>query len=179
MYSHLAGQQVRMEKKNEVENSLEIIQRSADEMISKLNDIVWFVNPQQDSLKKLVEKVEEYAETIASAKNILISASIPAKIENVKLPMENRRNIYLIFKEAINNAVKYSEASLLELSVQANETVVEFFIKDNGKGFDEKIIKKGNGLENMQKRADEIGAKLILSSKKNEGTSLLLQCKIT
>jgi signal transduction histidine kinase len=65
------------------------------------------------------------------------------------------------------------------LSVQANAGIVEFSIKDNGKGFDGKSVKRGNGLENMQKRADEMGAKLVISSRENEGTSLVLYCKIT
>ena len=113
------------------------------------------------------------------AKNIKVQVVVPSPIANLKLKMENRRNIYLLCKEAINNAVKYSHASLLELTVQEVDHSVQFLVRDNGIGFDVQTIKKGNGLENMQKRADEIGAKLVLHSDKNKGTEISLQCKIT
>jgi signal transduction histidine kinase len=91
----------------------------------------------------------------------------------------SRRNIYLFCKEAINNAVKYSNATLLELTIKERDGRLEFSVSDNGKGFDAVMVRRGNGLENMQKRADEIGAKLVLQSKENEGASVSLQCKIT
>jgi signal transduction histidine kinase len=148
-------------------------------MVSRLNDIIWIVNPGHDSLQKLVQKLEEFATEMATVKGMKIQVNIQHSIAELKLPMETRRNIYLICKEAINNAVKYSQATRLELIVHAFDHSVEFFIKDNGKGFDMVAVKKGYGLENMQRRADEIGAKLMLQSKENEGASVSLQCKIT
>ena len=79
--------------------------------------------------------------------------------------MESRRNIYLFCKEAINNAVKYSNGTLLELNIKEVNNILEFSVSDNGKGFDAVMVRRGNGLENMQKRADEIGAKLTIQSK--------------
>ncbi len=180
MYSHLTLQQIKAAQPGEVEKSLQIIQQSAIDTVNRLSDIVWSVNPLHDSLKKLLEKLEEYATEMSVTKNIKVNVYIPqGRIANLKLPMLTRKNIYLICKEAINNAVKYSNASILELIVQDFDHSLEFTIKDNGKGFDFDIIRRGNGLENMQKRADEIGAKLVLQSKENEGASVSLQCKIT
>ncbi len=82
-------------------------------------------------------------------------------------------------KEAINNAVKYSHATRLELSVHQLDHVIEFTIIDNGKGFDMATVKKGNGLINMHKRADEAGAILSVQSVPGKGTVISLQCKIT
>ena len=179
MYSHLTKEQIKREQTEDVEKSLNVIQQSASDMVTRLNDIVWVVNPQHDSLQKLIQKLEEFATEIAMAKNIKVQVVVPSPIANLKLKMENRRNIYLLCKEAINNAVKYSHASLLELTVQEVDHSVQFLVRDNGIGFDVQTIKKGNGLENMQKRADEIGAKLVLHSDKNKGTEISLQCKIT
>lgn len=179
MYSHLTREQIKKQQTLEVERSLKIIENSAGEMVSKLNDIVWLVNPLHDSLQKLIRKLEEYSMEMGLVKGIKTLSDIHEKISDIKLPMETRRNIFLIFKEAINNAVKYSQATVLEIRVHAFDHSIEILIKDNGKGFDFSSVKKGNGLNNIQKRADEIGAKLILRSKENEGTSVCLQCKIT
>jgi signal transduction histidine kinase len=108
-----------------------------------------------------------------------VKIALPEKFADIHLPVENRRNIYLFCKEAINNAVKYSNATLLELTVKETNNNLEFSVSDNGKGFDAVLVRRGNGLENMQKRADEIGAKLVLQSKENEGASVSLQFNIT
>jgi signal transduction histidine kinase len=179
MYSHLAKEQIKNNKTTEVEKSLTIMQQSSGEMVNKLNDIVWLVNPEQDSLQKLIERLEEYARNMASIKNMLVKINVPEKVSQLNLPVESRRNIYLFCKEAINNAVKYSGGNLLELNIKEEDGKLEFSVSDNGQGFDAVMVRRGNGLENMQKRADEVGAKLVLSSKENGGTSLLLVCKIT
>lgn len=179
MYSYMINDLLRARKYEQAEQSVNIIQKSADAMTHHLSDLVWTINPGQDTLQKLIEKLEEYARDMGAIKNMEIKISIPEKIANINLPVENRRNIYLFCKEAINNAVKYSDATLLKLTVKKEDGKLEFSVSDNGKGFDAMMVRRGNGLENMQKRADEIGAKLMLQSKENEGASISLQCKIT
>ncbi len=179
MYSHLTKEQLKTGQTAEIEKSLNVMQQSSAQMVDKLSDIVWLINPDQDSLEKLVERLEAYARDMAAIKNIQVSVSVPEKIEDINLPVENRRNIYLFCKEAINNAVKYSNASALELTVKQVNGLLEFTVTDNGKGFDAVMVRRGNGLENMQKRANEIGAKLLLQSKENEGASVSLQCKVS
>jgi signal transduction histidine kinase len=179
MYSHLAKEQLRSNHSAEIERSLNIMQHSSAQMIDKLNDIVWLVNPEQDSLQNLVIRLEEYATDMAAVKNMQVKIILPEKMADIILPVESRRNIYLFCKEAINNAVKYSNATLLELTVKEVDGKLEFSVSDNGKGFDAEMVRRGNGLENMQKRADEIGARLVLQSKENKGTAVYLQCKIT
>jgi len=178
MYSHLTKEQMKTGQTAEIEKSLNIMQQSSTEMVDKLSDIVWLINPEQDSLQKLVTRLEEYAADMAAIKNIHVKISVPEKIAEINLPVESRRNIYLFCKEAINNAIKYSNATLLELTVKEVNGKLEFSVSDNGRGFDAVMVRRGNGLENMQKRADEIGAKLTVQSKENEGASVSLQCKI-
>lgn len=179
MYSYLGLQQVKAVNISEAEKSLLIMQESAALITDKLNDIVWFINPDQDSLQKLVQRLEEYAGEMTAVKNIKLQTSVPEHFSTQSLSVESRRNIYLFCKEVINNAVKYSEAGLLELSVKENNHMLEITISDNGKGFDIESVKRGNGLDNMQKRADELGGHLNIQSKPGAGCQVSLKLKIT
>ncbi|MEP6951887.1 MAG: sensor histidine kinase, partial [Ginsengibacter sp.] len=179
MYSHLTKEQIKNANSTEVEKSLNIMQQSSGEMVTKLNDIVWLINPDQDSLQKLVQRLEEYARDMAMIKNMEVKVTVPARLAEHSLPVESRRNIYLFCKEGINNAVKYSNGTLLELTIKEDGKKLEFSVSDNGKGFDAETVRRGNGLGNMQKRADEIGAKLTIQSKQDEGSRVSIHLKIT
>ena len=178
MYSHLAKEQIKNPKAGEIENSLSIIGSNAGEMVNKLNDIVWLINPGQDSLQKLMQRLEDYAIQIAAVKNIRVKSNVNGHHSANILPAETRRNIYLLFKEAINNAVKYSNASLLELHIKELDGHIEISLKDDGDGFDMESVKRGNGLNNMQQRANELGAAFMLQSKTGGGCLMYLKVKI-
>ena len=179
MYSHLTKEQMKKGQTAEIEKALNVMQESSTQMVDKLGDIVWLINPEQDPLEKLINRLEEYAIQMAVIKDMRVKILVPEKIANTILPAKQRRNIYLFCKEAINNAVKYSNATILELAIKEVDNKLEFTVSDNGKGFDAVMVRRGNGLENMQKRADEIGAKLSLQSKANEGALVSIQLNIT
>ena len=178
MYSHLTKTQLQSSNLAGVENSLNVMQESSVQMVNKLNDIVWLMNPGQDSLQKLIQRLDEYDRNMTSVKNIQVKIDMPSHLHEHLLPIEKCRNIYLFCKEAINNAVKYSEGTTLELRIKESGGNLEFEVSDNGKGFDAVIVRRGNGLGNMQKRADEIGGTLMLKSKKDEGSVLSLQIAV-
>lgn len=178
MYTHIAKEQIKSESKDVVLHSLDIMQDSASDMVNKINDIVWLLNPDQAHLRQLVERLEAYAGHLAEMKGIQVNVGITDRISEIELPIEVRRNIFLIFKEAINNAFKYSQADTLELHVRDFDHAVEFELQDNGAGFDLEAIKRGNGLNNMQQRAEEIRATLSIINRK-PGTKIILQYKIT
>jgi signal transduction histidine kinase len=177
MYSHLANNLLEKGNQDEAKKSLRIIQSSTNEMVEKLGDLVWSVNPKQDSLQLVFERLEQYGFDMCHAKNIRFNATI--LLSNGNLPAESRYQLYLFCKEAINNAVKYSQASLLELNVKDNRNLLEITISDNGKGFDAETVKKGNGLNNIQKRADELGGVFNIQSKSGAGCLISLKVKIT
>jgi two-component system sensor histidine kinase UhpB len=178
MYSHLTKQQVQADDAGAVEKSLTIMQQSSEEMVGKLNEIVWLVNPEKDTLPKLVQRLEEYARNIATAKNMKVEFISPPALPETGLSFERRRNIYLISKEAINNAIKYSGGNLLSLFVQVQAEKLTIIISDNGKGFDTSPVYPGNGLVNMRKRAEELGARLVLTSAPGKGTTIAVECPI-
>ena len=177
MYSHLAKEQIKNPQTGAIENSLSIIQSNAGEMVNKLNDIVWLINPGQDSLQQLMQRLEDYAIQIAAVKNIRVKSNVNGHHSTNILPAETRRNIYLLFKEAINNAVKYSSATLLELYIKEQDGNIEISLKDDGDGFDMNVVKRGNGINNMEKRAAETGASFSLQSRAGSGTSISLCLK--
>jgi len=180
MYSHLTKEQIKAAKTEDVERSLNNIQQSAGDMVNKLSDIVWLINPEKDSLQKLIERLEQYAEEMAMIKSMEIKIMVSPKLENISLPVESRRNIYLFCKEAINNAVKYSNANLLEISMQESDNKkIEILVSDNGKGFDTSVLKSGNGLINMRERVTAIGGEYLLKTSPGQGTKIGLNLKIT
>lgn len=174
MYSQITKDQMKSKDIEKVEHSLNIMQQSAAEMVDKLSDIVWAVNPDQDSLEKLLQKLEEYAQEMGQAKNIKVRTIIANDLGIIKLSMDARRNIYLLCKEAINNAVKYSRCSQLFLKAETCGNTISFIIEDNGVGFDLHEVKRGNGIDNMKRRANELNTILQIDSATGHGTRIFL-----
>lgn len=179
MYSHIIKANLENKQLDAANQSIDIIQHSATEMVTKLNDIIWLINPQKESLEEVITKLKEYALNMCAAKNITPRIEVTGQIAACKPAIEARRNIYLFCKEAVNNAVKYSNSNLLIMNFLLHQSKLEISIKDNGTGFDINNIKKGNGLDNMQKRADDMGAVFSIQSKPQEGCSISLKLKIT
>lgn len=178
MYSHLAKEQIHHQQNTAIINSLNVIQTNAGEMVNKLNDIVWLINPDNDSLQKVMQRLEDYAIQIAAAKNIRVRSNFNEYNSESTLSAQTRRNIYLLFKEAINNAVKYSNATLVELNIKKESTSILIAVSDNGNGFNTDIIKSGNGLNNMKLRAKEMQTDCIIKSIKGEGTTICVAVKL-
>ena len=103
----------------------------------------------------------------------------PSPMPEIKVDMEFKQNFYLLYKEALNNANKYSEASNIEIEVSFEEPLLSLRIEDNGKGFDVQNIKEGSGLGNMKSRAHEINGTYTLQSEPGKGTQITLSAPVT
>lgn len=178
MYSHLAKEQIKNNQPGTIENSLNIIQSNSGEMVNKLNDIVWLINPDHDSLQKVMQRLEDYAIQIAAVKNIRVRSNFNGYFSESILSAQTRRNIYLLFKEAINNAVKYSNATQLELTIKKENTSIIIAVADNGDGFSPDAVKLGNGLNNMKLRAKEMQTDCVITSVNGEGTTITIIIKL-
>jgi signal transduction histidine kinase len=179
MYSHLIKENLGKNQADAAKYSVDIIQNSATEMVTKLNDIIWLINPQKETLEDIFVKLREYAQNMCIAKNISPHIEVSGEVESCKLSIETRKNIYLFCKEAINNVAKYSNATMLKMSFLLHESLLEIIISDDGNGFDMNTVKKGNGLDNMQKRADDMGAHCQIQSSPQQGCIISLSLKIT
>jgi signal transduction histidine kinase len=156
---------------------LEKMTTNSKETMDKMGDIVWMIKSGDQETGTLKQRIETFAYEMAGAKNIALVLQIE-DIQHLKLSMENKKHIYLIFKEAINNAVKYSGTEKIVVTTALKHKKFFLDIKDFGKGFDVKQIKKGNGLDNMQNRATAIGGQLHIDSDIENGTTIQLQIPV-
>jgi len=148
-------------------------------MLESMADIVWTINPANDNFEKVILRMRSFAYELLGAKKIDFEFDSDESIDQMKLPMEVRKNLYLIFKEATNNIVKYSEANRASFAISSSKDTLTMLIRDNGKGFelDKQAIGIGNGLKNMKNRAVEIGAKFLIESELGKGTTIQLLLK--
>lgn len=138
-----------------------------------LSDIVWSINPQNDQLDVVFARIRRFASELFEAGNIPYDIILPAeKLLHISLPMIARQHIYLIFKEAINNIIKYADATYVRIEVQIQGKNLQISIRDNGKGFDVNTVKMGNGIYNMQKRVADLKGISDVTSAPGAGTSL-------
>lgn len=158
------------------------INDSTSEMMDAMSDIVWAVNSGNDDFDSLANRLRSFAVQVTEAKNIGLHFTDNKDIPAMVLDMQQRKNIYLICKEAINNAVKYADCTMLEVLISKEKSRLQILIRDNGKGFelvDGKATSSGNvlggnGLKNMKDRADEIKAGLEINSNPGSGTTIMV-----
>jgi signal transduction histidine kinase len=151
---------------------IELIKNNAVDMIEKLEVIAWATNPQHDTFKNFKEIISQHATSICYAKHIRLLIKSNDINETTVMPGDIRQNLFLIFKEALNNIIKHAEASQCEVFLSMNHQRLCFAISDNGKGFRLNGKVAGNGIKNMHKRAEEIKANLVMQSEPGNGTTL-------
>ena len=147
-------------------------------LIENMSDIVWLINPKRDSLYELFLKLKDGYEEILSYKKILLHINNLNFMEKFFLPMEYRKNVYLIFKEAINNSIKHSGCSEISINTEIDGKYLTITMYDNGKGFDANERSNGNGLENMRNRAAAVGGSLRIQSSAGNGSMIKFSGKI-
>lgn len=154
------------------------IAQHSSSMMESMSDIVWSINPNNDSLEQVISKMKEFAAEILDPLDISYTFSGEENLQSIKLDVSMRKNLFLIFKEAINNAAKYSSANAINIDFKKENGCIELSIRDNGKGFDAQNSSSGNGLRNMQARAENLSGKLNLKSSR-EGTALTFSFPLT
>lgn len=157
-----------------VMNILSKMGENSREMVTNMSDIVWAINPENDHGEKLINRMHNYASDLCPAKDIHLHFYADEKLNQMRLPLEHRKNIYLIFKESMNNAVKYSGAGNIRVHIQSEGKNIRLSVQDDGKGFDLSKISHGNGLKNIHSRAGLLGAEVKISSEEAKGTHILL-----
>jgi ligand-binding sensor domain-containing protein len=151
-------------RQEETSSIMTKINSYSQEMVEKMGDIVWAVNPSNDTIKDIIPRLNFFFIETCSSKGIKLQFNAEPTIENKILSMQARKNIYAICKEAINNAIKYAHCKMIIVEFRMVAHSLEISISDDGKGFDTKAPKRGNGLSNMEERATELKGDLQLSS---------------
>ena len=170
--------QMAQSQSKEVIPALETIGESSRKMLDAMADIVWTINPENDQFEKIIMRMQSFAFDLLGTKKIDFEFDADDDVANYKLSMEAKKNLYLIFKEATNNMVKYAEASKAMFAIKGKKEKLTMMISDNGKGFDATKEFSGNGLKNMKRRAIEIGARLLVDSMPGSGTTIKLELAV-
>ncbi len=156
------------------------IKESSRAMLENMHDIVWAINPENDTLEQVISKMKEFAGEICEAAYVEYYFNTDARLENIRLTVNKRKDLFLVFKEALNNAVKYSGCSKVHIRLRKNQhNQLCLQVKDNGKGFCKNEIQPGNGLRNMEMRAKEAKGKVTIESVKEKGTLVELVIPLT
>jgi ligand-binding sensor domain-containing protein/two-component sensor histidine kinase len=166
------------EKEQKSKRILAEISERSHLLMEKMDDIVWSISSRNDTVGNLFIRIQQFASTVLEAKDIDYEVIVAEKIKQMKLDMQQRQHIYLILKEAINNLIKYSCCTAVSIKAACTSGLLKIEVADNGKGFDIKTIHYGNGLNNMQKRADAMRGSLSIKSAPGNGTTVTLSVEI-
>jgi len=155
------------------------IGESTSAIQENMSDIVWTVNPNNDHFENVLQRMNLFATEISDAKKIQLEFNSDTSLKALRLTMKQRKNLYLFFKEAINNAAKHSGANKIVITMHRKDHSIEMNIMDNGSGFNTSEVFNGNGMSSLKKRAEELNAVYNITSLTNEGTTVQLKFKIT
>ncbi|MBL7980268.1 MAG: hypothetical protein JNL52_00525 [Flavobacteriales bacterium] len=163
------------------EFAAEMLQRVKDNSkraMESMNDIVWSVNSDHDSMEDLVDRMRAYAEPLCEAAGMELTFSVNVRPLTRRLAMDQRKNLYLIFKEAVSNAVRHSKCRHISVAMELTNGVLELQVEDDGIGLVEVTTQGaslgGNGLGNMARRAQDIGGEVQVSKREPSGTRVVL-----
>jgi len=151
------------------------ISDSSRNILVVMSDIVWSINPKNDRFDNVLIRMKSFAHEVMDIQNKQLHFESDEQLNELKLQMNNRKNFYLIFKEALNNVVKYAGAKNVWITVQLINDNIHFTIKDDGIGFDTTEYKEGNGIANMQRRSKDLHGNISIQSQPGAGTEIRLQ----
>lgn len=175
IYLSIAHQKSIEGKLEEAKEYIEKTIVGAKEISENVSDLVWAIYSKNDSFENLVNKMKQLAFDLFDAAEIEFDFDYPYSIKDLNLGLEERRNIYLIFKEIVNNALKYSKCSLFKVVIrQSPDGQLTFIFSDNGIGISETDYQQGNGLQTMKARARALNGKILLHTGENQGAIFTL-----
>jgi signal transduction histidine kinase len=150
------------------------ISESANDVLNKMNAIIWSMNSGNDTLGNLISYIRIYSMEYLENTPINCNVIIPPVIEEKEITGDKRRNVFLCIKETLNNSLKYSAASEIVVTIEATDNLT-IQVHDNGKGIDmHKLRQFGNGLKNIQKRMSSVGGSFSIENKNGTLTILTL-----
>ncbi|MEP7318993.1 MAG: triple tyrosine motif-containing protein, partial [Panacibacter sp.] len=173
IYSEVA-QKAATDKLPETNTYLKQISADVANMIEALSDIVWTVNAKNDRFENIINRMRAAAIELFEASGYELQLQFDEQLNTLKLGMEDRKNFYLIYKEAINNVAKYAAGKNVSIHLSLDRSTILLSVKDDGKGFSINREDQGNGLTNMKKRTQELQGQLEIISGQGNGTEIKL-----
>jgi signal transduction histidine kinase len=150
------------------------VQATAARVLQGLRDIVWYIDPEHDSLGSLVARLRADAETLLGGREcrFAIDVADPA----APLPMAQRRHVLLAFKEILHNVARHAGDCAVDVRFTAAGGRLELEVRDDGPGFDPAAPTSGTGVTSLRRRAGELGGALVIDSRPGGGTTVRLTC---
>lgn len=159
--------------------ALETIAGRSQKLVDDMRDIVWSIHPDNDTLEKMVNRMRQYASKLLDEQDAALHFDISPSALPVKMEPEARKQLYLLFKEAVNNLARYSRCTEVEVGIRREPGQFILEIRDNGVGFDAKTATAGNGLRNMRNRAAVLNGSLDIDSRAGQGTVVRLRAPLS
>lgn len=169
VYSNLAM----IEKGNQ--DHLLKIKESTQDAIAGVRDLIWVLDDKKDTIADLLARINLFAAPLCNANHIGFNQKMDDNISIDKLGKEEKRNLYMIMKESINNSIKYAECKNIILQADTVGKKISISLRDDGIGFDKEKTPEGNGLRNMKSRAKEIGYTITVDTSPGNGAGILLE----
>jgi signal transduction histidine kinase len=179
--------QVDAESTGPLAEKIESIAQTSRELLKTMDEIVWVVNPRNDTLENLTSYLGHHAVEYFQNTSIECELRLPGEIPHHALSSETRHNLFLTFEEVLNNVLKHSAATNVKVEMILNPLDFELKITDNGKGFELPLSaakaqtpggRDGDGLKNMRQRLTAIGGECLVSSRSGEGTTVTLRVRL-
>jgi signal transduction histidine kinase len=185
----LLSELARREPGGHAEAQLDRISDAARDLTRAMDEIVWAVDPQHDTLASLMDYISAYAEDFLRTANIRCRIDLPATLPSMQVDAELRYNLFLALKESLNNVVKHSGASEVWLRLQLHARSFTLIVEDNGRGFkgvngetssaSAERFYSGSGLLNLKKRLESVGGQCVVQSSAGEGTRVAMEVSMT
>jgi len=148
------------------------ISLTSRQMIEALDETVWTVNPVNDTLPRLANYITHFAEDFFRGTGIFCQMEIPVGLPDLPLTAEFRFNLFLVVKEALNNALKHSGGRTVLLKILLQPGQLELTVRDDGRGFASRAVEPGNGLKNLRNRVQSLGGQIAIESAPGAGTEI-------
>lgn len=154
------------------------ISRTTREIIQAMDEIVWTINPKNDTLDNLANYIFQYAQDYFQQSGVRCRLDLPARLPEQSISTQERHNLFMAVKEALNNVIKHAHATEVRISLAVEENHLTIVIADNGQGFTfPQPHDAGDGLENMQKRLARIGGRLVLGNNPGGGALVRMEAR--
>jgi signal transduction histidine kinase len=143
-----------------------------------MSDIVWAINPRRETLLDLIRRMRQHAEEVFTLRDVELRFDAPNAADGAKLSVDLRRDLLLIFKEAVNNAARHSGCSRVDIDLHVEDARLWLSVADNGAGFDASAEPEGQGLMSMQRRAARLKGVLVVTTSRGAGTRITLNVPV-
>ena len=152
------------------------ISRTVREITQAMDEIVWTINPKNDTLDHLANYIFQYAQEYFQDTGVSCRLDVPAQLPDRPVSTEARHNLFMAVKEALNNSLKHAGATEVRVGLGVTDGRMTITVSDNGRGFALSQARgKGDGLENMKHRLEQIGGRLVLESEPGGGTNIRME----